>query len=76
MNFLKVRVGGLAASILLSDVSDRMEGVTEEKVVWVEAVVPIAATRAAVRGDVGVGRRVGEGGVADIVVGRSSTIRK
>ena len=71
---MKVRVGGLAASTLLSDGSE-----VEEEVGWVEAVVPIAAARAAVRGDVGVrgnvgvGGGVGEEGVADVVVGRGGT---
>ena len=65
---MKVRVGGLAASTLLSDGSE-----VEEEVGWVEAVVPIAAARAAVRGDVGVGGGVGEDGVADVVVGKGGT---
>ena len=60
---MKVRTGRLAAVTLLSDGSVGMGGSTEkdEEVAWVEAVVVIAAARAAVRGDVGVGGGVGAG---------------
>ena len=60
---MKVRTERLAAVTLLSDGSVGMGGSTEEdeEVAWVEAVVVIAAARAAVRGDVGVGGGVGAG---------------
>ena len=54
---MKVRTGRLAAVTLLSDGSTE----EDEEVAWVEAVVVIAAARAAVRGDVGVGGGVGAG---------------